>query len=144
MTLQSSCSRLAMSRSFRYTGHWSCIRGKVMDRHLLTVCLALFLLMIMMSISNAQSQVLVEQFEERTFRYTGGRYKDAEIKYRLHVPKNVRYGRKYPLIIHLHGVGEAGSDNTHSLLYLDSILHLMTGPQREDFFLLVLQCSQAD
>jgi len=91
-------------------------------------------------VSKGQSPALVECFEERTFRYTGGKYKDAEIKYRLHSPQTIRYGRTFPLVIHLHGRGEAGSDNTRSLRHLDSILPVLTGPKRQDFFLLVLHC----
>jgi predicted esterase len=86
--------------------------------------------------------VLVYCFEEKTFRYTGGKYQDAEIKYRLHSPKTIRYGRKYPLVIHLHGSGESGSDNTFSLIYLHAILPLLIGQEQQDFFLLVAQCPQ--
>jgi predicted esterase len=86
--------------------------------------------------------VLVYCFEERTFRYTGGKYQDTEIKYRLHTPKTIRKGRKYPLIIHLHGIGEAGSDNISSLVHLHSILPMMIGPEQEDFFMLVTQCPE--
>ena len=84
--------------------------------------------------------VLVYCFEEKTFRYTNGKYKDAEIKYRLHTPKTIRLGRAYPLIVHLHGAGEAGSNNTSSLVHLHSILPVLIGPEREDFFMLVVQC----
>jgi predicted peptidase len=91
-------------------------------------------------VSNAQSRALIDCFEERTFRYTEGKYKDAEIKYRLHTPDTIRYGRKYPLIVHLHGIGEAGSNNTSSLLHLHSVLPVLIGPESEDFFMLVTQC----
>jgi poly(3-hydroxybutyrate) depolymerase len=84
--------------------------------------------------------VLVYCFEERSFQYTGGKYNNAEIKYRLHVPKKISFGKKYPLVVHLHGVGESGSDNTLSLAHLHSTLPMMVGPEQEDFFLLVLQC----
>ncbi|MGL6197131.1 MAG: prolyl oligopeptidase family serine peptidase [Thermoguttaceae bacterium] len=84
--------------------------------------------------------ILVYCFEERSFPYTGGKYDNAEIKYRLHVPQNIVPGKKYPLVVHLHGVGEAGTDNTFSLAHLHSILPLMVGPEQQDFFLLVLQC----
>jgi len=79
-------------------------------------------------------------FDEKTFQYTGGKYNNAEINYRLHSPENIRHGRKYPLIVHLHGIGEAGADNTHSLLHLHSIFPVLTGPESEDFFMLVTQC----
>jgi predicted esterase len=85
-------------------------------------------------------KILVYCFDEETFRYTGGKYQNEEIKYRLHTPKNVRSGRKYPLIVHLHGIGEAGSNNTSSLVHLHSILPVLVGPESENFFMLVTQC----
>jgi len=84
--------------------------------------------------------VLVYCFDERFFWYTGGKYQNTEIKYRLHTPKTIRFGRKYPLIVHLHGTGEAGSNNTTSLVHLHSALPVMIGPERQDFFMLVVQC----
>ena len=88
--------------------------------------------------------VLVYAFEERTFNYTGGRYQDAEIRYRLHTPRTIRPGRRYPLIVHLHGAGESGSNNTSQLVHLHSILPVLIGPEREDFFMLVTQCPDED
>jgi poly(3-hydroxybutyrate) depolymerase len=84
--------------------------------------------------------VLVYCFEERSFHYTGGKHDNAEIKYRLRVPNKIVSGRKYPLVVHLHGVGEAGRDNMHSLGHLHSILPLLMGPDQQDFFMLVVQC----
>jgi predicted esterase len=84
--------------------------------------------------------VLVYCFDEKFFQYTGGRYQNATIKYRLHTPKTTSFGRKYPLIVHLHGRGEAGSNNTSPLVHLHSILPVLIGPEREDFFMLVTQC----
>ncbi|MDR2653303.1 MAG: hypothetical protein LBC68_13525, partial [Prevotellaceae bacterium] len=69
--------------------------------------------------------ILVYCFEERSFQYTGGKYENSEIKYRLHVPQKIKPGKKYPLVVHLHGVGEAGKDNTFSLAHLHSVLPLM-------------------
>ncbi len=88
--------------------------------------------------------VLVYCFEERSFRYTGGKYEDAEVKYRLRVPQKIVPGKKYPLAIHLHGVGEAGDDNTFSLAHLHSLLPILLGPEQLDFYLLVLQCPKSN
>ena len=88
--------------------------------------------------------VLVYCFEERSFQYTGGKYDNAEIKYRLHVPQKIVPGKKYPLVVHLHGSGEAGNDNTLSLAHLHSILPIIAGPEQLDFFLLVTQSSVED
>jgi predicted esterase len=84
--------------------------------------------------------VLIRCFEERSFHYTGGKYENAEIRYRLHMPKNISYGRKYPLIVYLHGVGESGSNNTSSLIHLQAVLPVLVGAKREDCFMLVTQC----
>lgn len=112
-----------------------------MNRQSLAVCFVLFSLALTASVSNAQSRAVIDCFEARTFQYTGGKYNNAEIKYRLHTPKTIQYGQKYPLIIHLHGIGEAGSDNTRSLRYLDAVIPLM---QQQDFFLLVTQCPDSE
>ncbi len=86
--------------------------------------------------------ILVHCFEELSFQYTGGKYDKAEIKFRLHVPKNIKPGKKYPLVIHLHGAGESGNDNMRSLAHLHSILPILLGPEQLDFFMLVTQCPQ--
>jgi hypothetical protein len=88
--------------------------------------------------------VLVYCFEERSFQYTGGKHENSEIKYRLHVPQKIKPYKKYPLVVHLHDVGEAGTDNTFSLAHLHAILPLMVGEKQQDFFLLVLQCPPND
>ncbi|MDR2346590.1 MAG: hypothetical protein LBE18_11030 [Planctomycetaceae bacterium] len=88
--------------------------------------------------------ILVYCFEEQTFRFTAGKYNNAEIKYRLHSPKKIDPNKKYPLVVHLHGVGEAGNDNTMQLVHLHSLLSLMVGPDQQDFFLLVTQCPKND
>ena len=106
---------------------------------LLTVCLMLFSLVMTASGINAQPQDVIDCFVERSFPYTGGRYQNAEIKYRLCTPKTIRYGRKYPLIIFLHGFGEAGSDNTSSLMHLQTILPILTETKWRVFYMLVVQ-----
>jgi len=63
-----------------------------MNKRLLIVCFVLFLLPLATLTGNAQPQVLIDRFEERTFRYTGGKYRDAEIKYRLHTPETFSMG----------------------------------------------------
>ena len=85
------------------------------------------------NVSTNPHPVLVYCFEERTFRYTGGKYKDAEIKYRLRTPKTTRYGRKYPLIVHLHGNGDDSLTHSHPLL------PILIGPEQQDFFMLATQ-----
>jgi len=77
--------------------------------------------------------VLVYAFEERTFHYTGGRFQNEEITYRLRTPRTIRFGRRYPLIVHLHGHGD------DSLTHAHSVLPFLIGPDQQDFFMLVTQ-----
>ncbi|MDO5576249.1 MAG: hypothetical protein Q4F84_04155 [Fibrobacter sp.] len=83
---------------------------------------------------------MVHLFDEKEFVYSGGKYDNVTIKYRLFSPLHPKPGKKYPLAIFLHGIGEAGDDNAHSLLYLNNLLPLMVGSQKEDFYILVMQC----
>lgn len=38
------------------------------------------------------------------------------LQYRIHLPKNLQQGQRYPLVVFLHGSGERGSDNKQQLL----------------------------
>ncbi|MDR0521775.1 MAG: prolyl oligopeptidase family serine peptidase [Planctomycetaceae bacterium] len=85
--------------------------------------------------------VMLQLFKEETLHYTQGeKFKDQDIKYRLHVPRNMEPGKKYPLVLWLHGAGECGNDNKRSLIHLHHILPYLTGTKQRDFFLLVPQC----
>ncbi|MDR0705035.1 MAG: hypothetical protein LBF88_08605, partial [Planctomycetaceae bacterium] len=79
-------------------------------------------------------------FKEESITYTGKeKYKDTVLKYRLHVPENLEQGKKYPLILWLHGAGEVGEDNKLQLVHLHHIITYLTGEKKRDFFLLVPQ-----
>ncbi|MCL2118403.1 MAG: hypothetical protein FWH27_08265 [Planctomycetaceae bacterium] len=83
---------------------------------------------------------MLSLFREEEIRYTGGtKYKDKLLKFRLHVPENMEPGKTYPLILWLHGVGEAGDDNRDQLVHLHHMITYLAGPKKRDFFLLVPQ-----
>ena len=65
-------------------------------------------------------------------------------KYRLHVPEKLEPGKKYPLILWLHGAGECGEDNKLQLVHLHHVITYLTGEKKRDFFLLVPQQSRTD
>ncbi|MDD3587471.1 MAG: hypothetical protein PHQ75_09835, partial [Thermoguttaceae bacterium] len=54
-----------------------------------------------------RNKQLIERSEARTFVRKDG----YTIGYRLFKPKNIEPGRKYPLIVYLHGAGSRGTDN---------------------------------
>lgn len=52
----------------------------------------------------------LNDLEVRETKYTGGEYKDETFRYLFLRPKSVEPGKKYPLILFLHGAGERGND----------------------------------
>ncbi len=49
-------------------------------------------------------------------------------------------GKKYPLVVWLHGAGECGADNINQLSHLHHIIPWLVGPKKREFFLLAAQC----
>ncbi|MDR2171772.1 MAG: hypothetical protein LBP59_16635, partial [Planctomycetaceae bacterium] len=79
-------------------------------------------------------------FDAWGYRYTGGRYNNELIRFRLRQPPKIVPGKKYPLIVWFHGKGESGNDNERQLAHLHYTLPFLTGPESLDFFMLVTQC----
>jgi predicted peptidase len=68
-------------------------------------------LVLLMVVSSALGDDKLAEFEEHTFAWHGG----AKMPYRLLKPANIEAGKKYPLVLILHGWGERGSDNQKQL-----------------------------
>ena len=66
-----------------------------------------------------------------------------DFKYRLYEPENKESGKKYPLVVYLHGVGERGSDNirqfSHSLL----VRRLLASQDKYPCYIFVPQCPES-
>ncbi|MCL2711097.1 MAG: hypothetical protein FWE95_09480 [Planctomycetaceae bacterium] len=73
-------------------------------------------------------------FKEEKIDFNG-----KAMKFRLHVPENLEPGKKYPMILWLHGAGETGDDNKSQLIHLHHIITSLTGEKKRDFFLIVPQ-----
>lgn len=84
---------------------------------------------------------VVECFTEQEYVYTGGRYKNATITYRLLVPQNIRPGKKYPLVMWFHGIPDCDDGNMRQLVHMHSVLPWLTGEKGGDYFLCVPHCS---
>ncbi len=82
----------------------------------------------------------VDCFAAYAYRFTGGRYKNEAITFRLRSPDKIEPGKTYPLILHLHGKGESNDDNERQLAHLQSALESLTGPQSLDCFILSPHC----
>jgi pimeloyl-ACP methyl ester carboxylesterase len=79
-------------------------------------------------------------FDSREFRYGDGGQESEQFKYRLFVPV-ISPGKKFPILVWLHGFGEAGNDNLNHMAWLGS--RVMSPPwqrQRFPYFVLCVQC----
>jgi predicted peptidase len=81
-------------------------------------------------------------FEEKSIRYTGGEYKDEEFKYRLLSPAKVEAGKKYPLVVFLHGAGERGDDNVAQLQYFPEMMAKAEYHEKYPCFIIAPQCRE--
>lgn len=81
-----------------------------------------------------------EVFEEQQVTYTGGEYKDEVFKYRLLKPAKVEDGKKYPVVLFLHGAGERGVDNARQLQYLPAQMGQPEWLAKYPCFLIAPQC----
>jgi poly(3-hydroxybutyrate) depolymerase len=65
-------------------------------------------------------------------------------RYRLYTPPHVEPGRKYPLILWLHGQGDSGADNWRQLLHMETtVLTPEKCTNGCDFFIIVPQKTRA-
>jgi predicted peptidase len=83
----------------------------------------------------------VELFEAREYRSTEGQFQGTVFRYRLFVPRSMKPGQRYPLLVWMHGHGiEPGTDNARHLLWIDLMLNDRTHPEKYRFFVLAVQC----
>lgn len=85
---------------------------------------------------------IVKLFEARKLVYTGGEYTAETFEYRLLKPQRIEPGKKYPVVLFLHGAGERGSDNKLQLKYLPEWLASSENREKFPCFLIVPQCRQ--
>ncbi|MDR1479543.1 MAG: hypothetical protein LBJ00_11445 [Planctomycetaceae bacterium] len=83
---------------------------------------------------------IVDCFASMEYKYTGGRFKEQSIRFRLRMPREIKSNKKYPLIVWFHGQGESGNDNTRQLAHLQNAMEFFAGSQQRDFFMLATQC----
>ena len=62
------------------------------------------------------------------------------LPYRWHTPETIEPGRKYPLVLFLHGAGERGSDNTAQLKHGVTPILDWSRDHNQPCFLLAPQC----
>lgn len=83
-----------------------------------------------------------DAYEEHTFAYTGGDYKDEAFKYRLLKPAKIEDGKKYPVVLFLHGAGERGDDNSKQLKYFPEWIASAERREKYPCFVIAPQCRE--
>ena len=79
-------------------------------------------------------------FQARFTTYTGGEYVDETFRYRLLEPTAIEPGKRYPLILFLHGANERGDDNRLQIKHLPELMAKPENRQRYPCFLIAPQC----
>jgi poly(3-hydroxybutyrate) depolymerase len=76
--------------------------------------------------------------EEHVYSKAGG--ESTTLRYRLFRPTPLDLAAEYPLLVWLHGEGEAGDDNSSHLRWLDLVFRVGTKREEYLFFVLATQC----
>lgn len=97
-------------------------------------------LMLALATLAAPLEEVAARFEPHSTVYTGGDYKDEKFEWRLLKPDTIEPGKKYPVILFLHGAGERGTDNQKQLLYLPEWISTPEMKKKYPCFLIAPQC----
>ena len=79
-------------------------------------------------------------YQARTYTHATADGKTQAAAYRLLSPEHVEAGKKYPLVVFLHGAGERGSDNLAQLKYFPEWMAAAEMRAKYPCFLLAPQC----
>ncbi len=79
-------------------------------------------------------------YEQRTYKPTSTEQPEVEFKYRLLKPAKIDAGKKYPLVLFLHGAGERGSDNVAQLKSFPTVIATDENREKYPCFVLAPQC----
>lgn len=90
---------------------------------------------LLLAFVSTQGQDQFSAFEKRTFIRNGD-----TLLYRILLPLNYPKGKKYPVILFLHGSGERGNDNTAQLVHGGSLFMDSTVRQKYPAIVVFPQC----
>jgi predicted peptidase len=105
---------------------------------------ALALALIAFQETKAPVNETIPFLEARAMRYTGGKYKDEVFNYQVLRPLKIEEGKKYPIVIFLHGAGERGDDNQAQLKYFPELMAKAEYREKYPCFLIAPQCRNGE
>ncbi len=97
-------------------------------------------LLVCLAMTTEFPTAVLKQFDEQTIEYTGGEYKNETFKYRVLKPATIEPGKKYPVVLFLHGAGERGSENINQLKYFPEWMTSEENRTKYPCFLVAPQC----
>lgn len=74
------------------------------------------------------------------FEFTGGGYKKEKFKYRLYVPRQADISNPLPMVVWMHGLSQAGSNNIAQMKGIDKFLLNGEDTAGHPYFILAVQC----
>ncbi|HVU89718.1 MAG TPA: PHB depolymerase family esterase [Pirellulales bacterium] len=92
--------------------------------------------------SQEPGEEVISKFAERTYQFTGGPYENETFRYRLLSPETIEPGKKYPVVLFLHGRGESGDDNVAQLKYLPTLMATPEYQKKFPCFFIAPQCRE--
>ncbi len=102
--------------------------------------LALLVLLALGGASRGQDAIVVDLYEAKSQTLAQPEGETFNLKYRLLSPAKIDDGRRYPVVLFLHGAGERGDDNEKQLLYLPSWLASVANREKYPCFVIAPQC----
>ena len=79
-------------------------------------------------------------YQAKSFHAKSSNGREINLPYRLMVPESLESGKRYPLVLFLHGAGQRGSDNSLQLESLPTWLASGENRRRYPCFVLAPQC----
>lgn len=95
---------------------------------------------LLISSACCQAAEMVGEYEVRTHHFTGGAYQNEPFRYLLLSPQKIEPGRRYPLILFLHGAGERGNDPAKLHIHFPVQMAQPEWRAKYPCFVLVPQC----
>ncbi|MBT6154197.1 MAG: hypothetical protein HOL01_11515 [Planctomycetaceae bacterium] len=109
-------------------------------RYLLLVFVAILTATSTLDAREPAKESLADIYVPLSIKYSGGDYKNETFNYRLMRPRNAQAGKRYPLIVFLHGAGERGTENERQLFYLPEQMAKPEFRKKFPCYLLAPQC----
>ena len=99
---------------------------------------------LLLAILALEAGAVTDTIHERNYVYKTDDGATHTFKYRLLTPEKIEPGKKYPVVLFLHGAGERGNDDTAQLKYLPTWMAAPKMRAAYPCFLIAPQCPSGE